>query len=278
MIVGISGKKCSGKDTIASIMQYLIDANEREQALIKYPDELPIYTFEEWMELQNTGIEVYGTTFADYFSRWDRKAFSRKLKKIVHLLTGVNAGSLDKEEIKSQLLPLLWKTSKGLVPTYRQFLQRLGKDCIRDMIHPDAWIIALFIDYVPTSSYTETRFNATQAKDGKYLIPRIPEIPKQHWDKESTPTFVHKQKILVYPKWIITDVRFPNEAKAIKDRKGILLRVTRDGLEQDSHPSETSLDDYTEFDYIIPNNGTFLELIEKVKIILEHFEIIKTDE
>ena len=30
-----------------------------------------------------------------------------------------------------------------------------------------------------------------------------------------------------YPNWIITDCRFPNEAKAIKDRDGISIRVNR---------------------------------------------------
>ena len=31
----------------------------------------------------------------------------------------------------------------------------------------------------------------------------------------------------MYPNWIITDVRFPNEADAIKGRGGIIIRVNR---------------------------------------------------
>ena len=67
--------------------------------------------------------------------------------------------------------------------------------------------------------------------------------------------------------WIITDVRFPNEAKAIKDRGGIVVRIERPGGESHcggAHASETALDDY-DFDIVINNDGTIEELIDKVK-------------
>lgn len=90
---------------------------------------------------------------------------------------------------------------------------------------------------------------------------------------------------LKYPSWCITDVRFPNEAKAIKDRGGLLIRVNRlNSTPQDghifvpnkdrTHPSETSLDNYEEFDYVIKNEGTIEELIEKVREILIKEKII----
>jgi hypothetical protein len=67
--------------------------------------------------------------------------------------------------------------------------------------------------------------------------------------------------------WIITDVRFPNEAQAIKDRGGIIIRIERPGGESHcggAHASETALDDY-DFDIVINNDGTIDELIDKVK-------------
>jgi len=74
--------------------------------------------------------------------------------------------------------------------------------------------------------------------------------------------------------WIITDVRFPNEAKAIKDKGGILIRINRpqyldNGLviRKNEHLSETSLDDYDKFDYVIENDGTVQDLIDKVKAL-----------
>jgi len=68
-----------------------------------------------------------------------------------------------------------------------------------------------------------------------------------------------------YAKWIITDVRFPNEAQSIKDRGGVLIRVNRPGVGPvNNHLSETALDDW-KFDHVIDNNGTLQEL--KIKSI-----------
>lgn len=55
-------------------------------------------------------------------------------------------------------------------------------------------------------------------------------------------------------KIVVTDVRFPNEAQAIKDLGGIIVRVSRPGVKAvNAHPSETSLDDWP-FDYSLENN------------------------
>ena len=65
--------------------------------------------------------------------------------------------------------------------------------------------------------------------------------------------------------WIITDVRFPNEAQAIKDKGGIMIRINRPLYRlDDQHPSETALDNYN-FDYVIENEGNIDELVQKIK-------------
>lgn len=51
---------------------------------------------------------------------------------------------------------------------------------------------------------------------------------------------------------IISDVRFPNEVKGIEDNGGKVIRLTRAVNSQDTHPSETALDNY-EFQYVIDN-------------------------
>jgi len=38
-------------------------------------------------------------------------------------------------------------------------------------------------------------------------------------------------------------------------------------VQPSEHPSETALDDYQKFDYVIQNDGTIEDLIEKVKAI-----------
>ena len=76
------------------------------------------------------------------------------------------------------------------------------------------------------------------------------------------------------PNWIISDVRFPNEAKAIKDKGVILIRINRPGNDTGKHLSEIALDDYKNWNYVIDNNGTIEDLIEKVKQILIQEKII----
>jgi len=71
--------------------------------------------------------------------------------------------------------------------------------------------------------------------------------------------------------WLITDVRFPNEAEAVKKKGGIVVRVDR-GLVTGTHPSETALDDY-DFDYTIQNHGTLTELLENVIAFCETYNL-----
>ena len=64
--------------------------------------------------------------------------------------------------------------------------------------------------------------------------------------------------------YLITDVRFKSEAKGIKEKGGIIIRVNRDGAGAGNHISEVDLDDYS-FDYVINNDGDMEDLLLKVK-------------
>ncbi len=62
-------------------------------------------------------------------------------------------------------------------------------------------------------------------------------------------------------KYVVTDVRFPNEADYIRERyDGIIIRIERPGVGPiNDHPSETALDDY-DFDFVINNDGSEADL------------------
>jgi hypothetical protein len=59
---------------------------------------------------------------------------------------------------------------------------------------------------------------------------------------------------------IITDVRFPNEAELVRELDGVLIRVERDTGLDDTHDSETALDDYDHFDFRFKNDGSLDDL------------------
>ena len=100
-------------------------------------------------------------------------------------------------------------------------------------------------------------------------------------NKELEEESFNLQRKCVYPNFIITDTRFENELKAVKDRNGITIRVNRPDVLTNSitgksfpikvhrkeHESETSLDSAI-FDYVIQNDGTLEDLIQKVREIL----------
>jgi len=65
---------------------------------------------------------------------------------------------------------------------------------------------------------------------------------------------------------LVSDCRFPNEVKAIKDAGGKIVHLTRRPF-KDSHASETALDGFDEYDKIIDNEDlstheTCIELIQ----------------
>lgn len=275
-IIGISGKIGSGKDTVGNIIRYLI---------WKFPygnSHHPGVSFQEWEEKINNSV-----------NGWEIKKFAYKLKQIVALLTGCTVEDLESQEFKNKLLPEPWnwyttvqkdgegrlifvrstptEEAKIMLPfpnrikpyTYREMLQRVGTEAMRNQIHEDVWVNALFSDY---KCLSEKRLDIIDFGAGKTI-------------HRGTPMMVEDHILGQYPNWIITDMRFPNEMQAVKNFSGITIRVNRDwdystgvkvlrrivGVPE--HPSETSLDN-ADFKHIIENDGTMEELIEKVREIL----------
>ena len=65
---------------------------------------------------------------------------------------------------------------------------------------------------------------------------------------------------------VIDDCRFPNEAEAVQEAGGRIIKLTR-GNHKDAHASECALDDYKNFDAVIDNqdmtiHDTNIELIK----------------
>lgn len=116
--------------------------------------------------------------------------------------------------------------AKKVCPEVREFLQRLGTECGRNVFGDDFWVEALW----------------------------------RELDNKQTDNYV------------ITDVRFRNEALAIKSRKGEVWRVDRPGVgPKNNHPSETALDGW-HFDARISNGGTIDDLRQAVLELLEYVD------
>lgn len=69
--------------------------------------------------------------------------------------------------------------------------------------------------------------------------------------------------------WIVSDVRYKNEADELLSRGALLIRINRESSNSDTHKSEVDLDSYDKFSYIIENNGSLEDLYNKVKEIYQ---------
>ena len=70
---------------------------------------------------------------------------------------------------------------------------------------------------------------------------------------------------------VVTDTRYPNEIQRIKHEFSdvVTIRITRDSVEKLKHPSETALDQWTDWDYVVENNGSLEEFQKKILEIME---------
>lgn len=271
MILGISGKKQSGKNTFARIVNTIVsNPHFTDEAVLRFINR----------HHNNNFIYKY-------------KAFAEKIKVMVSLLTGYSLEELEDREIKESKLGKEWwywklereggystkilpyknnTTKEGfklVKPTVRSLFQNIGTDLFRDQNHPDVWVNALMSEY-------KEKFISSGI--GNFHDPR--------------PSY----KSLGFPKWIITDVRFPNEMDAIQKRDGIVVRIGRDKpchvcgttkyerrgrsckeiscpSGQPLHESETALDDRTDFDYVIQNDGSLLSLVVIARHFIKQFKL-----
>jgi len=278
MIIGISGKIGSGKDTVGEIIRYLQYKEYFEGEVMNY----------------KSGVSI------PYIpNNFQVRKFAGKLKDIVCLLIGCTREQLEDIDFKNSELGeewtnyayatgsevvdgqrrmiatpcskekyvaeriINWQTAYKYVMTPRLLLQKLGTEAGRDIIHPNIWVNSLFADYkcLATKRLAILDFSKEAGEESSIIK-----------GKE----FQTEDDILgQYPNWLITDMRFPNELEAVTSRKGLTIRVNRtyQGLMNEinkstkEHPSETALDDVT-FDYTIENNGTIEDLINEVKGIL----------
>jgi hypothetical protein len=210
-LISISGAIGSGKDAVGKIIQYLLCKNTGEVAI----EDVLKYSEHEWWIQEQSGFEI--------------KKFAGKLKQIASLLTGVPVKEWEDQWFKCQQMPEQW----GM--TYREFLQKLGTEAMRDGLHNEVWINALFSDYRPAkmSEYNPSKWIITDTR------------------------FPNELEAIKERNGITINVVRPE------------VRING----HIAHSSEISLKD-AEFDYEIINDSTIEDLVEKIRKILIKEEIL----
>tara|TARA_R110000772_G_scaffold17946_3_gene49938 strand:+ start:104754 stop:105722 length:969 start_codon:yes stop_codon:yes gene_type:complete len=315
-LIGISGKIGAGKDLVGQIIQY-----------ITTPEDSNEFTLEDY--INDSSSYLYAG------NKWTVKKFADKLKDTVCLLIGCTRADLEDREFKETPLGEEWWYYKiadniilprGYYPnqsdndmceerylvkaTPRLFLQLMGTEAGRKIIHPNVWVNSLFADYTP-----RPKGKAHTLEDWSELYVGgvcnncgidFSGYKRQPYCKKCT----EDDSVQIYPNWLITDVRFPNEINAIKKNGGITIRVNRpmsqrfpelwekhqkeegkfknpeffmawikdydnEIYKKLMHASEISVDKYKDWDYEIDNDGTIEDLQKKLEKILNTSRIEK---
>ena len=180
-------------------------------------------------------------------SGWEIRKFAGKLKDIASHLTGIDVEDFEDQEFKKTLLGSEWGTVEhnplNNIPVFGD-VQFNSLMSVRDFLQK------LGTDALRNGLHPNVWVNALMA---------------DYKNDDQTGTL---------PNWIITDVRFPNEAQAIKDKGGIIIRVDRPGVKPiNDHTSEVGLDDW-KFDYKIANVSDIFALKATVQGILKHHKLL----
>jgi hypothetical protein len=229
-IIGISGRKQSGKNTVANyinghvlasremIKSFYIDSNGK--LIVETTDSNGQVGFGEFdvTRKDKTFVEYAHKELWPYIKVYH---FADPLKEMAINIFGIEPQLVyGTDEDKNKQTHMLWENMpnangrSGNI-TSREFLQHFGTNIIRKLYN-NAWV------------------NATINK----IVYEDSEIA------------------------IIPDVRFPNEVEAIQKNGGVVIRLTRD-LHHSDHESEVALDkenyDWKNFDHIIDNTSINIE-------------------
>ena len=260
-IIGISGKKRSGKNTCANYVSGMI---LRSQGVVKDfcldPNgQLLVQEHEQddWAVLNLDRKDEEFVLFADNLLWPYAKcySFAEPLKMLGIEYFGLSYGAVfGNEEQRAAPTHLQWENMPGVIVTNHD-------ESEYDELYGslDAWGQAENIVWKdksgPMSGREFLQFFGTEI--GRKMYPQI-------WVNKTINNILREQSNIA----IITDVRFPDEVRAIQEAGGTVLRLTRcpDG---DSHESENALNpdvfDWDGFDFIVDNeNKTISETCAEV--------------
>jgi len=158
-----------------------------------------------------TGLKQSGkSTAGEFLARnygFHHTSFAEPMRRFAMDLFRMN--ELQLEALKEQPLPML-----DYKVTPREFMQKLGTEFAREMIHPDLWVRACLMR----------------------IDPKRPTV--------------------------VSDVRFANEAHAIRAMGGKIIQVRRRGQERtDGHASEAGIESAL-IDHLLDNDGHDLRKFE----------------
>lgn len=230
-IVGIKGFKGSGKDTVASMISYILHDGIMKASY----DTWLLYHKNDFIE--NDEIIIH---FAD------------KLKDDISEFCGIDRKLLDRQDIKEE--------------NYYNFKTGIVSTNIKDATYVVDKCNDAILKYNDLSSYLVLYNNNVSIKIRVLLQYYGTNIIRNHFWRKAFINYTMNKAFDVRNskgQCIIADARFENdECEAIKQCGGMIIRVDRKLNNNDNHESEQIK--ICEDDYVIDNTGTLVGLFYKV--------------
>lgn len=157
MIIGVSGKAQSGKDTVSKMIVYTL-------WYYNYSQRLRPFSIEHY----NNTYERFGDVI-DFTPHWYKTSFANKLKQCLSNILNVKINKFEDNEFKKSEVEWL-----GI--TVRELLQKFGT-AIRNEVCDDFWVKACLKDYEEYENWliSDVRFKseAKGIKDLEGIIVRV---------------------------------------------------------------------------------------------------------
>lgn len=231
-IVGIKGFKGSGKDTVASMISYIL----HDGIMKANYDTWLLYHKSRFVE--NDEIIIH---FAD------------KLKEDIAGFCNIDRKLLDKQEIKENY--------------YYNFKTGIVSTSTKEVLYViDNWNDVI-LKYDDLASYLVLYSNNVSIKIRVLLQYYGTNIIRNHFWKEAFIRYTMNKAFDIRNskgQCIIADARFDDECRAIKDCGGMIIRVDRKSSNDNHESHESEQITINKDDYVIDNTGTLVGLFYKV--------------
>ena len=224
-IVGIKGFKGSGKDTVASMISYILH------------DGIMKANYDTWLLYHKNGFVENDEIIIH---------FADKLKDDISEFCGIDRKLLDRQEIKENYY---YNFKTGIVSTNIKDI-----DCVINTV----------LEYDNLSTLLLLNNNNVSIKIRALLQYYGTNVIRNHFWHEAFIRYTMNKAFDIKNskgQCIIADVRFEDEYMAIKYYGGKIIRVDR-RVNNDNHESEQIK--ISQDDYVIDNTGTLVGLFYKV--------------
>lgn len=230
-IVGIKGFKGSGKDTVASMISYILH------------DGIMKANYDTWLLYHKNGFVENDEIIIH---------FADKLKDDIAAFCNIDRKLLDRQDVKEE--------------NYYNFKTGIVSTNIKDVFYVVDNCNDAILKYNDLAGYLVLYSNNISIKIRVLLQYYGTNIIRNHFWKEAFIRYTMNKAFDIKNskgQCIIADARFENdECEAIKQCGGMIIRVDRKFNNNDNHESEQIK--ISQDDYVIDNTGTLVGLFYKV--------------